>query len=334
MRPPVPFRVRSLPSLLLLLAAGPALAQVERKSTFSSGTEGWTHTGAAAFSAPMAGGNPGGYLEIDNSEGPITYVFAPPAMLGDLRVFDGGTLSFDGNMLGIGGAPWTSAGQDYGHVQISSPAGVRTLDLLPAPGQPAFGAWTTYSAPLDAASWGAAQPTWSAILANVTEIRLSVEAMFGAEVQGIDNVTLRTRVDAPYSEIWNGNGTNPLILSDVSSQAPAPTPASNAPAIGKNWMARLDCTGAGTIGGATVLTVAFGPRPTPLRTPYGQLLIPLGGPQRTLTQALPASRIALFGPVLIPNTMALIGAECTVQGACPSMPRPYLSNGLYEVVGN
>lgn len=318
----------------LILAAGPAAAQHSRASTFTSGTEGWTHVGATSLTAVMTGGNPGGYLEIDNSEGPVTFIFAPPAMLGDLRAFDGGTLSFDGNMLGIGGNPWTSAGLDYGHVRITSPAGVRTVDLLPAPGQPVFGAWTTYSVALDVATWGGTQPTWTSILSNVTEIRLSVEAMFGLEVQGIDNFTLTTRVDAPWSEPWNGNGSNPAILRDVSASAPAPTPASNAPAIGKNWVALLDCNPAGTLGGPALVTIAFGPRPVPLNTIYGQVLIPLGAPSRTLSLALPASRLALFGPVLIPNNLALVGTEYTVQGACPSTPRPYLGNALYEVVGN
>ena len=72
----------------LILAAGPAAAQHSRASTFTSGTEGWTHVGATSLTAVMTGGNPGGYLEIDNSEGPVTFIFAPPAMLGDLRAFE------------------------------------------------------------------------------------------------------------------------------------------------------------------------------------------------------------------------------------------------------
>ena len=32
--------------------------------------------------------------------------------------------------------------------------------------------------------------TWSSILASVTEVRLSVEALFGNEVQGVDNFTM------------------------------------------------------------------------------------------------------------------------------------------------
>lgn len=319
---------------LALLARAPLAAQHSIKSTFTVTAEGWSHTGATSMTQSASGGNPGGYLHVDNSEGPVTFLFASPQFLGDLRAFDGGTLSFDGNMLGIGGSPWTNPGFDYGHVRISSPAGVRTVDLLPAPGQPAHGAWTRYSVALDVATWGGTQGTWTDILASVTEMRLSVEAMFGSEVQGLDNFELTTRVDAPWSESYNGAGINTAILRDTSASAPAPTPASNAPAIGKNWTASLDCSASGTIGAPTVLKLVFGPRGAFLTSIYGQILIPLAGPSRTLVLPLPMDRIARFGPVLMPNTAALIGTEYTVQGACPANPTQYLSNGLYEVVGN
>ena len=39
-------------------------------------------------------------------------------------------------------------------------------------------------------AWSQSPANWATILGNVTEVRLSVEAMFGAEVQGIDNFTM------------------------------------------------------------------------------------------------------------------------------------------------
>jgi hypothetical protein len=338
MNTPATHPSRSLrPILALFLGTGALSAQQTLQSTFMTDTEGWTHVGAAAFSQNPAGGNPGGYLHIDNSEGPVTFIFAPAALLGDLRAFDGGTIAFDGNMLGIGGAPWTSAGQDYGHLRISSPAGVRTVDLVPAPGQPLNGVWTTYSVPLDVATWGGTQDTWTSILANVTEMRLSVEAMFGAEIQGIDNFKLTTRPEAPWSVLCNGSGVNPVILRDTSATAPAPTPSYNAPTIGKRWQLELDCSTSGLVGAPVIFRLGFGPKVTPFSSPYasGEVLVPLGAANgQNFAVLLPANQMAKLGPMLIPNSTILIGTQYTAQARCPALPTGYLSNGLFEIVGN
>lgn len=92
-------------------------------------------------------------------------------------------------MLGIGGENYESS-QDYGNVEIMGPAGTAYRDLAPGQhtgsgmGYPPKNTWTTFSAPLDAASWGVSESTWNAILANVTRIQLSVEALNGPEVPG------------------------------------------------------------------------------------------------------------------------------------------------------
>jgi hypothetical protein len=55
--------------------------------------------------------------------------------------------------------------------------------------------WYTTSVPMSAANWTVADGTWAAVLGNVTEFKLQIEAVFttGAfpgEVTGIDNVML------------------------------------------------------------------------------------------------------------------------------------------------
>jgi len=180
---------------LAALALNPGFAQTVR-SDFNASAEGWTHTGAAAFQQQAAGGNPGGFLYIDPAELDVTFIYAPAKFLGNLLAFNGGSVSFDGNMLGIGGSPYSAPGFDYGHLRLSSGIASATLDLLPSPGQPGQNQWTTYSAPLTAGAWGKSEAEWLALLGNVTEVRLSVEAMFGAEVQGIDNFTV-TAVPEP-----------------------------------------------------------------------------------------------------------------------------------------
>jgi hypothetical protein len=178
--------------MLLCLGCAEAALGTTIASDFGSGTDGWTHVGASVFQQQASGGNPGGFLYVDNSEGPITYIFAPAKFLGDLSSFDGGTVSFDGNLLGIGGSGYTST-EDYGHLRISGPGGSAVLDLVPgvAPNNtPPIGAWATFSASFTAASFGKTQAQWTAILANVTEVRLSVESLFGNEIEGIDNFQL------------------------------------------------------------------------------------------------------------------------------------------------
>jgi hypothetical protein len=180
----------SLSCAAMLVCAGATTAQLvpTRTATFDNGTtEGFTETGATAFFGATTNGNPGGYLHVDNSEGPVCYVFAPASWLGDLRSYRGGTLSFDGRMIGTGGAPWSSS-LDYGHVFLRTNAAQVVVDLEPA--LPSTTAWTTYTVALDPVAWNTTPAIFEQILANVTELRISVEALFGAEVQAIDNVVL------------------------------------------------------------------------------------------------------------------------------------------------
>ncbi len=319
----------------LLLALAPRLsAQCYVQSTFDTDTEGWTHIGASIFQQNASGGNPGGFLYIDNSEGPVTYIFAPAKFRGDLRAFDGGTVSFDGNMLGIGGIPWTSAGQDYGHLRISNGGTSATADLLPAPGQPLQNTWSTYSLPFTAAVFGVSQATWTNILSNVTEVRLSVEAMFGGEIQGIDNVKL-VASKPPSSTVCNGTGVNPLNLTNTSATAPAPVPSTNAPVLGKNWLVELDCGPAGTIGGLAIFRIGFTAKPAPISSKWGEILVPItAGTGQNFVVAVPGNRRPVLGPILLPNDPALLCVAYAVQGFCPASPVGYLGNALAEMVGN
>jgi hypothetical protein len=178
--------------LLALLGTASVADAAPILSDFSADTDGWMQSGASVFQHNASGGNPGGFLFIDNSEGAITYIFAPSKFLGNLAAYDGGAIGFDGNMLGIGGTGYTSS-EDYGHLLVAGPGGSAVADLVPgvAPDNtPPQDAWASFSVDFTAAEFGVSQAQWDAILADVTQIRLSVEALFGAEVQGIDNVQL------------------------------------------------------------------------------------------------------------------------------------------------
>ncbi len=174
-------------------------------SDFEIDLEGWTAFSASSFSRQATGGNPGGHLVVDNSETALAAIIAPAKFRGDLRSCDGGTFSFDGRMLGTGGSGYSNPTFDYGSLRLTGPAGTMVVDLLPgpAPGNaPPTDAWARYSVPFTAASFGQTQNQFSAILANVTEVRLGVEALFGAEIQGIDNFRIAPAAPVPVLPSW------------------------------------------------------------------------------------------------------------------------------------
>ncbi len=157
-------------------------------SNFDSNADGWTCSNAVVTHRP-GGGNPGGYIFVDNPETTISILISPSKFHGDLSRFNGGTLSFDGNMLQALDPPWNAPGQDYGHVTISGDGSSVTKDLVP--GLPSQGSWTTYSIPMTAGAWGLTEDQWRAMLRRVTSITVSIEAIFGREQQGFDNFTIR-----------------------------------------------------------------------------------------------------------------------------------------------
>jgi cysteine-rich repeat protein len=167
------------------LAAAPAAADLV--STFDSGLEGWTTENGGAFTYEASNGNPGGFLKLDNDEVFNADVFAPPGFLGDLSAYAGGTLSWDGILLGTGGAFYFSSG-DYGSLYLfNGPFNNIFADVVPNGGTPSQGSWQTFSIPLTPEAFNASPEYFAATLANVTEIRLYIEALFGPEIEGFDN---------------------------------------------------------------------------------------------------------------------------------------------------
>jgi hypothetical protein len=65
---------------------------------------------------------------------------------------------------------------------------------------------------LQPANWNTTSATFEAVLANITELRISVEALFGDEVQAIDNVTLAPG-PTPASAVVAGAGCAGDVLA-------------------------------------------------------------------------------------------------------------------------
>ncbi len=181
---------RRLIGVLLLLCPLCVFAQ-EIKTDFASDADGWFCAGGLNR-YESSGGNPGGYLFVDNSEIEIVWCSAPSKFLGNLLSYNGGSFSFDGKLI-LDQAPyWTEEqaapyGGNYGTVRITGPAGSVSADL--EVGKPSSN-WATYGIDMTAAAWGIDENKWRNILANVTSIEINLEALYGEEQEGLDNVVL------------------------------------------------------------------------------------------------------------------------------------------------
>jgi len=184
----VGLRILSSLALALVCWATPSAAFF---SPFDAGLEGWTTDNGGAFTFQANGGNPGGFLQLDNNELQIAHIFAPGPFLGDLSFLANvaAPIGFDGQLVAGGGSLY-DAGDDYGRIRVTGGGMSASADLLPNGAVPPLGSWQRYQVPFTAATFGVSQGVWEAILANVTEIRITVEGLFGSEIQGIDNVCL------------------------------------------------------------------------------------------------------------------------------------------------
>jgi hypothetical protein len=156
-------------------------------STFDKDLEGWTASGGN-LSHGSAGGNPGGFLQLDDQALDQMLAIAPKRFHGDRSAFLGGTISFDARNLN-NRAPDNVDAPPFGHVVIAGPEGKASRTLGGNGQPPADGKWHTYSASLDPAKWDG---DLVKALRHVTSITVCLEFHNGvAESAGFDNFALR-----------------------------------------------------------------------------------------------------------------------------------------------
>ena len=134
------------------------------------------------------------------------------------------------------------------------------------------------------------------------------------------------------SEVCNGNNQNPVILSNISMAANG---KANAPNIGQKYQVALDCAGA--TGGLAIFRISFGPEPSPMTSPFGEILVNFGaGTGLTFIIPREAGKLSAWprSPCRVPNIPSTVGMEFTIQGLCSSRPRGFLSNCLAEMIGD
>jgi hypothetical protein len=170
-------------------------------STFDTDDEGWTGEAIKeTITFQPAGGNPGGFLSIEDLYWAETAVTFPPAKFkGDLSEFDGGYISYDLLLIRQPTtpiAPNTPIDGGFGRITLSG-AGNVTFDYIhnlpfPTPSLPYTDYWTTYYVPLEAQFWKindqdyATQADWEKALSNVTNFDIILD-IGGQGILGLDN---------------------------------------------------------------------------------------------------------------------------------------------------
>jgi len=173
---------------IVLGAATNALAQPTVFSNFDEGADGWVAINGGDVVWLAEGGHPGGFLQVtDVPLPPGSYeMVAPAKFLGDIRGFDLGRLQWDARTIEATLFNWVGS---YGRVFIVGGNG-EEVSFDPVPAGIISTAWTTYTADLSAEKFGVTQEEFDAVLADVTEIRIRLEAYDDDDVMGFDTVLL------------------------------------------------------------------------------------------------------------------------------------------------
>ena len=194
-----------------LLAARPAEAVTIISSTFDVNDEGWTSDpGEAAVTYEATGGNPGGFLRLQDT-GPTSYVAYPPAKFkGNLLAYDGGMLTYQVRDL-FRSEPPSFVDSGFGRVQLNGGGSNATFDYvhfppIPAPLNPSFSEWTTYFVPMTPEAWHTTPENWQTVLSDVTIFHVTLNL----EDIGLDNFQLAP-VPEPSSLLLLGSGLLGLV---------------------------------------------------------------------------------------------------------------------------
>jgi len=170
-------------------------ADANLTTTFDSSLEGWTSTGGV-LSYSATGGNPGGFLRLQDNVDTFMTVFAPSSFYGDLLSYLGGILAFDAKNLNDS-SPDLNQSPFFGTVTITGSSGSASR-LVGGVGQPPNDSnWHSYSATLDPALWSG---NLEAALSNVTNLSVTLESNISptGEFNGFDNFSI-TAVPEPSS---------------------------------------------------------------------------------------------------------------------------------------
>jgi hypothetical protein len=159
-------------------------------STFDTSDEGWTAVGDAASTVPdhhLLGGNPGGFVEIEDlALNGVWYWAAPGKYLGDRSHAYGTLLTFD--------LKQSALDRPFDDVDVRMEGGGQVLTMRF--GSPPGLDWTSYVVPLDitggwtdgATETPATEQQIQTVLDSLDVLRIRGEYRTGADIGGLDNV--------------------------------------------------------------------------------------------------------------------------------------------------
>lgn len=163
-------------------------------STFDFNAEGWVaESGEGLITYQSGGGNPGGFLNIQDV-GPGSYViYAPSKFKGDLSQFDGGMLSYDILQI-VPQYNFSEVGSGFGRIQLEGNGVNATFDYAPYPPVPSFESWKTYYVLMTAQAWQTTPEIWELLLADVENFYITLDLVPGADTIGFDNFKMTNEV--------------------------------------------------------------------------------------------------------------------------------------------
>ena len=187
-------RLQRFAAALVLLPSLASVSALAATSSFSSGAEDWSAQGdvQGALSWSASGGNPGGYVFIDDlTTGGVTYFVAPSSFLGNMSGAYGTSLTFDLRQTYSG-----AANQFNDEDVLLQGAGLTLAYDLPT--NPGNGTWTSFSVPLAATSWRvntltgavATAEQLQSVLSGLTSLRIRAEYQSGPDIGSLDNVSM------------------------------------------------------------------------------------------------------------------------------------------------
>ena len=192
-------------------------------SNFTNGSQGWSMSGDVfSFGWVASGGSPGGYLGwVDAASGKNAYWQASDRYHGDLSGYADGQLSFE----------WRTTGAQpqlrLPDVLITGANGVTLYADVTDPGAD----WTKASILLSPSiQWHTGAPDgplattadFAAVLADVTQLQIRAEQVYGPEAGGLDSVKLASPSAVPsVAASAFGEDRHVPLHADAGSAHPA-----------------------------------------------------------------------------------------------------------------